>query len=74
MSVHGSLLFEDGVTTLPLSATMESDDAVVTSASGVIFQMFSSSLTTSDIEGLASVCSWQHLRAKDTNLSMHSEG
>jgi len=73
--VNGSepLVCEGGLTALPLSETMEFD-AVEASASGVILHMFSNSLNTSDIEGLESVSSWQHLRAKDTNLSMHSEG
>ena len=67
------LVCEGGVTTLSLSGTMEFDGAAA-SASGVILHMFSNSQHTSDIEGLASVSSWQHLRAKDMNLSMHSEG
>lgn len=63
---------EVGVHILPESVTIDSEG--VASASGIIRHMHSSSLTTSDIEGLASVSSRQHLRANDTNFSTHSEG
>ena len=42
--------------------------------SGTICIMFSSSLTTSSIAGLASGLSLQHLTANSMNLSTHSDG
>lgn len=61
-----------GVIVFPGLEEIDSDGTL--SDSGVIRHMFSSSLTTSAIEGRFSVSSWQHLRANDTNCSTHSEG
>lgn len=44
------------------------------STSGIILKMTSSSRTISDMEGLASVSSWQHLVASKRNLLMQSGG
>lgn len=60
------------VVLLPECLEVDSED--VASISGIIFSMVSSSLTTSDMDGRCSVLSWQQLRAKATNLSMHSDG
>lgn len=70
--VFVSMDVEVGVDFLTESVTIDSDGTE--SDSGVIRQMLSSSLTTSDIAGRLSVSSWQHLRANATNFSMHSEG
>lgn len=61
-----------GVAVLLASVAVDSDSPA--SASGVSRHMTSSSLTTSIIEGRASVSSWQHMRAKERNFSTHSEG
>lgn len=64
---------EDGVVaSLPESETK--DSVAWVSDSGNISHMLSSSLYTSDIEGRASVSSWQHLRATFMNFSTHSDG
>ncbi|KAG4925403.1 hypothetical protein JHK87_050943 [Glycine soja] len=44
------------------------------SLSDNIATIFSSSLTTSSIDGLSSGFSWQQLRARDKNLSKQSDG
>ncbi|GLU11956.1 hypothetical protein SLE2022_286720 [Rubroshorea leprosula] len=41
---------------------------------GIISPIVSRVWTTSTIEGLESVSSWQHFMAKFTNFSTHSEG
>ena len=48
--------------------SVSTDTEGVSPVSGIIFHMLSSSLTASAIEGLASVSSWQHLSANDTNF------
>ena len=50
------------------------DSDIACPVSGINLSMSSSSLTTSNIDGRSSGLSWQHLRAKDINLSTHSEG
>ncbi|GLT35492.1 hypothetical protein SLA2020_099410 [Shorea laevis] len=42
--------------------------------SGIISLIVSKVQTTSSIEGLESISSWQHFMAKFTNFSTHSEG
>lgn len=61
---------------MAFSVSVMDDECVcdLVSDSGIISHMFSSSRTTSAIEGRASVSSWQHLRAKVTNFSTHSDG
>lgn len=51
---------------------LDSEESVP--VSGSILSIFSSSLTTSSIDGLASGLSSQHLRPNATNLSTHSDG
>lgn len=53
---------------------MEVDSENAASVSGSILSIFSSSLTTSDMAGRSSGLSLQQLRAKATNLAMHSDG
>jgi hypothetical protein len=55
-------------------AGFPSDESVVVNkyASGIICQMASNSLTTSDMEGRKSVSSRQHLSAREMNFWMHS--
>lgn len=59
---------------LPERRGLDSDLENMESVSGNILRMFSSSLTTSDMDGRCSGLSWQHLSAKVTNLSTHSDG
>lgn len=42
-------------------------------SSGIMYSMFSSSLTTTSMDGRSSGLSWQQLRAKATNLPKHSD-
>lgn len=63
---------EDGVAEEPEYVEVDSETNMPDS--GIILSMFSSSLTTSNIDGRLSVSSWQQLRAKATNLSTHSDG
>lgn len=65
---------EDGGVTALVASLLLQSEVVRLLGSGIISQMFSSILTTSPIEGLASVSSWQHLRARVTNFSTHSDG
>lgn len=60
---------EDGTLVLDFGDKSEYE---VLPSSGIMFSMFSSSLTTTSIDGRSSGLSWQQLRAKATNLSKHS--
>lgn len=61
---------EDGSLALDL---VDKSEYKVPLSSGIMFSMFSSSLTTTSIDGRSSGWSWQQLRAKATNLSKHSD-
>ena len=63
---------EEGDTDSLKNLDLDSDES--TPVSGIIRRIFSSSLTTSTIDGLSSGLSWQHLRPNAINLSTHSEG
>lgn len=65
---------EDDGDTVVTESSVTKDSAVLGSDSGIISHMLSSSLTTSFIQGRLSLTSWQHLRARSTNFSTHSEG
>lgn len=62
---------EDGCLELDLRDESEYKEPLL---SCIMFSMFSSSLTTTSIDGRSSGLSWQQLRAKDINLSKHSDG
>ena len=60
---------EDGSPVLELGDKLEHK---VPLSSCIMFSMFSSSLTTTRIDGRSSGLSWQQLSAKAANLSRHS--
>lgn len=73
---NGFFISEDedgGVTSFPALGVIKGS-VVLVSDSGIMIHMFSSCRTTSAIEGLESVSSSQHLRAKVKNFSTQSEG
>lgn len=51
-----------------------SESMAMASVLDTILRMFSSSLTMFHIDGRCSGLSWQQLRAKDMNFSIHSDG
>ena len=65
---------EDGGSTTLARSLQVTNSVIWISDSGIESHMFSSSLTTSAMEGLDSVSSWLHLRAKVTNFSTHAGG
>lgn len=60
---------EDGSLALDFVDKSESSAPL---SSGIVFNMFSNSLTTTSMDGRSSGLSWQQLMAKATNLSKHS--
>jgi hypothetical protein len=55
-------------------STLDESAVIRKYASGIIRQMTSNSLTTSDMEGRKSDSSWQHLSPREMNFLMHSTG
>ena len=64
----------DGGSTTLVWSLQVTNSMIWISDSGIESHMFSSSLTTSAMEGLDSVSSMQHLSAKVTNFSTHAGG
>lgn len=71
---YGSMLLQSGDDDADLPEYGYMGSEKMASVSGIILSMFSSSLTTSNIDGRFSGSSWQHLRARDTSLPTHSDG
>jgi hypothetical protein len=71
-----TILDPDDVALLPLVwlGSMAMDSEGTPSTDGVICHIASSSLTTSTMDGLASVSSRQHRSPSAANLSTHSPG